>query len=193
MTTDRRSHDVAVISASRGHIPWTVVQVESGLTFVQLFENIVAGAHPNAFVGCSIQVEGAYSESDVEHFWEILQLVESSLTSQDTSRDKVKDMQDLQAFFNHCCQMRHYSFFKKICGDNSCIICKPVKMDKEEFKKLHFFPDPLIQDDGHYVPFKKVFTQTTIEKDCSSLRGKSKVYKLFPSALVYNMRRTLIL
>ena len=110
------------------------------------------------------QVEGACSKSDVEHFWEILHLVEPSLTSQDTSCDKVKDMQDLQVFFNHFCQMRHYTFCIKKCGDISCIICKPVKMDKEKSKNLLFFPDPLIQDDGHYVPFEKVFTETTIEK-----------------------------
>ena len=110
--------------------------------------------HTDAFVECSIQVEGACSESDAEHFWEILQLVEPSLTSQDTSRGKVKDMQDLQAFFKHCCQMRHNSFCIKKCGDNSCMICKPVKMDKEKFKKLCFFPDSLIQDNGHYVPFE---------------------------------------
>ena len=37
--------NITVISAMRGHIPWTVVQVEPGLTFVQLFEKIIAGAH----------------------------------------------------------------------------------------------------------------------------------------------------
>ena len=38
--------NVTVVSSSKGHIPWTVVQVEPGLTFVQLFRKIVAGAHP---------------------------------------------------------------------------------------------------------------------------------------------------
>ena len=76
------------------------------------------------------------------------------LTSQDSSRDKVKDMQDLKAFCNYCCQMRHGTFCIKKGGNNSCIIGKPVKLDKEKFKNLLFFPDPLIQDDGHYVPFE---------------------------------------
>ena len=88
--------------------------------------------------------------------------------------------------------MHHYSFWIKKCGDNSCIICKPVKMDKEKFKKLRFFPDPMIQDDGHNVPFERVFTPTTTEKYRPSLRGKSKL-KLFPSAIENNMRRILIL
>ena len=38
--------NIAVVGARKGHIPWTVVQVESGLTFVQLFQKILAGAHP---------------------------------------------------------------------------------------------------------------------------------------------------
>ena len=70
-------------------------------------------------------------------------------------------MPDLQAYFNHSCQLRHYSLCIKKCYDNSCIICKPVKMKKEIFKNLRYFADPLIQNDGHYVPFEKVFTQTT--------------------------------
>ena len=79
------------------------------------------------------------------------------LTSQDTSLGKVKDIQDLQAFFNHCCQMRHGTFCIKKCGNNSCIICKPVKMNKEKFKNLLLFPDHLIQDDGHYAPFEGIY------------------------------------
>ena len=38
--------NVAVVSAQKGHVPLTVVQVQPGLTFVQLFQVIVAGAHP---------------------------------------------------------------------------------------------------------------------------------------------------
>ena len=34
----------------RPHIPWTVVQVETGLTFSALFTKIVAGAHPRLVV-----------------------------------------------------------------------------------------------------------------------------------------------
>ena len=38
--------NVTVVSSSKGHVPWTIVQIEPGLTFVQLFQKIVAGAHP---------------------------------------------------------------------------------------------------------------------------------------------------
>ena len=34
----------------RSHITWTVVQVETGLTFSGLFSKIVAGAHPRLVV-----------------------------------------------------------------------------------------------------------------------------------------------
>ena len=35
-----------MVSSSRCHIPWTVVQVEDGLTFLTLFLSIKCGAHP---------------------------------------------------------------------------------------------------------------------------------------------------
>ncbi len=38
--------NVTVVSSNRGHIPWTVVQIEPGLTFVQLFQKILSGSHP---------------------------------------------------------------------------------------------------------------------------------------------------
>ena len=63
-------------------------------------------------------------------------------------------------------------------------------MDKEKFKNLPFFPDPLIQEDGHYIPFKKVFTQTTTVKDRPSLRGKSMVKTLSFSLSVQHAKNT---
>ncbi len=38
--------NVTVVSSNKGHIPWTVVQIEPGLTFVQLFQKILSGSHP---------------------------------------------------------------------------------------------------------------------------------------------------
>ena len=38
--------NLTVVSPGRTHIAWTVVQVEDGLTFVTLFQKILAGAHP---------------------------------------------------------------------------------------------------------------------------------------------------
>ena len=38
--------NLTLVSPCRTHVPWTVVQVEDGLTFVTLFQKILAGAHP---------------------------------------------------------------------------------------------------------------------------------------------------
>ena len=66
--------------------------------------------------GKQFEVDEACSENDVENFWEILTHIEPSLTPADTSRDKVKDKNELLAFISHCCQMRHYTFCIKKCG-----------------------------------------------------------------------------
>ena len=38
--------NVTIVSGGKGNIPWTVVQIEPGLTFIQFFHKILAGAHP---------------------------------------------------------------------------------------------------------------------------------------------------
>ena len=51
-------------------------------------------------------------------------------------------------------------------------------MDKASFEKLRFLPDPLMQEDGHYLPFDQTFTRPlthdTTEQDRPSLKGKLK-------------------
>ena len=42
--------NLTILGAHRPHIPWTVVQMETGLTFSGLFSKIVAGAHPRLIV-----------------------------------------------------------------------------------------------------------------------------------------------
>ena len=73
------------------------------------------------------------SSDDIQNFWEVLQTVDTTLTRDDTTEKAIKDKPDLQVFFNHCCQVRHYSFSIKKCGEDDCSICKPLRMRKEEF------------------------------------------------------------
>ena len=42
--------NLTMTGAYKIHIPWTVIQVETGLTFSSLFSKIVAGAHPRLVV-----------------------------------------------------------------------------------------------------------------------------------------------
>lgn len=140
--------------------------------------------------GKNFEVEEACSESDVENFWEILLQIEPSLTPEDTARDKVKDKKELHSFFSHCCQMRHYSFCIKKCGKDDCSVCRPVRMERAKFEQLRFLPDPIMQEDGHYLPFEKAFTRNTTEKDRPSLIGKSTAKPLSFSPSVQHAKNT---
>ena len=83
----------------------------------------------------------------------------------------------MQAFFDHCCQIRHYSFYLKKCGYSECEICKPVRMDNERF--INFLPDPVMGSDNHYVPFADVYGTDTSDNKRPSLtqRRKMKTHK----------------
>jgi len=71
-----------VVSPCRTHIPWTVVQVEDGLTFVTLFHKILAGSHPR------LQVDEQLSRSTLDkvfvgHTKESLSVVDEKLVVND--------------------------------------------------------------------------------------------------------------
>ena len=81
---------------------------------------------------------------------------------------------DLHEFIKHCCQVRKYSFCVKKCGSPEFTLCKPVRMDPELFKSIHFLPDPLIGEDNHYKCFSDVYGSTTTKRDCPSSQSKAK-------------------
>ena len=83
-------------------------------------------------------------------------------------------------FFNHCCQVRHYSFSIKKCGEDDWSICKPLRMPKEEFQSLCHLPDHMIGEDDHYLPFETVFHMKTSEKDRSSLSSRYPFICAYP-------------
>ena len=68
--------------------------------------------------GKHFEVQSACSDREMEAFWEILLQIYPSLSSNDTTKDKTNDKQRLQAFLGHCCQMHHYTFCIKKCGQD---------------------------------------------------------------------------
>ena len=50
-----------------------------------------------------------------------------------------------------------------------------------------------MQDDGHYIPFAKVFTLNTTEQDPSSLKGKKAAKPLSYSLSVQHARNTVMI
>ena len=140
--------------------------------------------------GKHFEVEPACSEKELEAFWENLLQIDSSLSQDDTTRDKTRDKDKLQAFLIHYCQIRHYTFCIKKCGQEDCNIYKPVRMDKDTFEKLRFLPDPLMQDNGHYLPYDQAFSPDTTEQDRPSLKGKAKAKLLSFSLSVQHINNT---
>ena len=128
------------------------------------------------------EFEGA-SDDEIEAFWEILHLVDDSLYMADTSKSTLEGKPKLQAFTDHCCQIRHYSFCIKKYGSSECEICKPVRMESERFKHMHFLSDPVMGADDHYKPFVDVYGTCTTEDDRPFMiqRRKTKALTYSPS------------
>ncbi len=97
------------------------------------------------------------STTDIEDVWNSLLQVDSSLKFGE------KSLKTHDAFMDHCCQLRHYSFSIKKCGAIDCTVCQPPRLPSATFCKLHFIPDPVPQADGHYKCFEDVYGTTTTE------------------------------
>ncbi len=56
--------NVSVVSTGNSHIPWTVVQIEPGLTFIELLAKILSGAyqmlHVDEFLSQSIKLDKVF-------------------------------------------------------------------------------------------------------------------------------------
>ena len=51
-------------------------------------------------------------------FWN---LVDPSLTREDTKKKDIENKLKLKAFYQHCCRSRHYFFSIKKCGEENCV------------------------------------------------------------------------
>ena len=156
---------------------------------IQLLENVFTRLKlkDNYF-----QIFESSSEDEIEAFWEVLKLIDSALTKDDTTKHGIKDKENLQAFLSHCCQARKYSFCIKKCGVDSCTICRPVRMDANVFSKVRHLPDPMISpsEPDHYLPFDEAMLKVTTEQDCPSLRSSKKKKVLSYSPSVQHVKNT---
>ena len=73
----------------------------------------------------------------------------------------------ISRFFQHCCQMGHYSFDILKCGRDSCNICKPVCLPKDIFNSYN-----APNDHGHDQHFSTVLGKDTTEEHRPSLKGR---------------------
>ena len=100
-----------------------------------------------------------------------VKVIDSEVCVDKVTNKSVKNYENLQKFFDHCCQARHYSFCIKKCGVDGCNICKPIRLPCEVFDKISFLPDPVPQNDG-IKDFKEVFGTVTTEDHRPSLQKR---------------------
>ena len=124
--------------------------------------------------GRAFDIYEAATEDDMDEFWSVLLQIDATLTENNLTKKILQTKADMCAFMKHCCRIRHYSFQIKKCGQASCSICKPVRMDPELFKSLHFLPDPVPGNDDHYKRFMEVYGLPTTEEHRPSIQSTRK-------------------
>ena len=118
------------------------------------------------------------SEIDTDTLWNEAIRVDSTLNREESiTTKKLPGKKDLNAFLQHCCTRRHYSFQIKKCGSDSCTICRPPRLPKQVFNSLSVLPDPVPTEDGHYKSFEELLGTPT---DGSFRPSLQKVKKTLP-------------
>ena len=114
--------------------------------------------------------------------WSEVQKVDSTLVKDEclTKKSSLPSQSDL--FFEHCCVCHHYCFQIKKCGSVECTMCKPPKLPRDIFDTIHFLPDPIQGDDGHYMTFEQLVGSNTDESHQPSLQKSAKRSKTLPFA-----------
>ena len=115
----------------------------------------------------------AASDHKIEGFFDILRNIEPNITQEHQKRKCLSDLPKLKEFIDHCCYFRRYVFGVKKCGESNCKICKPVRLPRDVFDKLHHLPDPTA-DGEHYKPFDDLYGTETSESELPSLKNSLK-------------------
>jgi len=102
----------------------------------------------------------------------------------EVSSQKVASNQDWSHSILRHCVVHHYSFQIKKCGLDTYSICKPVRMSKESFLKLHYLPDPVTGEENHFKRFKDLYGTVISEEFRPSLQKRSKCKTLPFSASI---------
>ena len=77
---------------------------------------------------------------------------------------------ELAQYLSYCARERTYFVSLKKCGSWDCIICKPPRLNDQDFKRLNLLPDPIPGTDDHYKEFSEVFGTETTEGAMPSLK-----------------------
>lgn len=146
--------------SSRCLVPWTIFQVSTDISLNDLFyEKIKTGAID------VIRPTEDLTRAEILETW-------LGKSREDMARvDRYILLSDLSGVFGQ--------FIKYI-----VTIEQPAWMDQEVFESIRHLPDPMVDvtKPDHYLPFDKVFSTETTEKDLPSLeKHKKRVISYSPS------------
>lgn len=117
----------------------------------------------------------------MKEVWSELEVIDPSLHyGGQYQKGNLSNFRRVVAFLNHCCQARHYSFTIQKCGETSCTMCKLVHMHQDSFEKLHFLPDAMLGEIGHYKEFRDVYGTETTEEYRPSMQTHKSRQKTLP-------------
>ena len=129
----------------------------------------------NVSVGTSATLE------EINDHLSVLHNIEPNLQLDKVLRkDSLAHLPNLKAFLDHCCTRKQYIFEIKKCGIATCTICRPVCLPHCIFSEVHFLPDPVPGDDGHYKPFHEIYGTVTSEAHRPSLHKRPATKKALP-------------
>ena len=63
---------------------------------------------------------------------------------------------------------------------SNCDICRPIRLPPEVFQSIHFLPDPIPGEDGHYQQFSEVYGEAITKQHRPSLQPSSREKKTLP-------------
>ena len=113
---------------------WGIPQLQSWCRNVLTTTNWVTNKHHRMIKGKQFHVFNSASENEISDVWESLHFIDPSIEESDSSKAVLSSRPQLQAFMEHCCRQRHYTFCIKKCGNAECHICSPVRIDTELFR-----------------------------------------------------------
>ena len=130
----------------------------------------------------NIHVSSAASEGELMAVWKSLMAIDSNCSEYSSLRKKsdLKHAPAFHKFLSHCTRERHYFFEVKKCGQETCTICKPLRLSKDIFEQIKPFPDPLPGSDGHYLSFSNIYGSQTSEQHRPTLKKRSCKQKTLP-------------
>ena len=147
--------------------------------------------------GKCVKSVAAASQDELTSFWSAIMAIDSTLaqdgcyTQKEMKGDRHKQICD---FIAHCCQPSHYSFDILKCGSESCTLCRPIRLPKDVFDKLHHIPHPTPGADDHYLAFSEVFGKDTSDNHRPSLTAKKSRKNTLPfQASVQHVKNAMLM